>query len=422
MRITFTFFLVFISAALSACSTNLAESSVAAGPSRPAPTNEIAAALQLIERVPDSAAGYNHLAFLYIKEARRTGDFSLNTKAESAVRKALEIAPAEETSRKLQASLHLTFHRFDEALKLGNELVEEYPNDAFVHGVLTDANVELGNYDEAVQAAQKMVDLRPNSNAYARVAHIRSLHGDHPGAVEMFKQAARTADPTDKEAQSWCLVQLGDELWKNGKYVEAERAYDEALANLSGFYLALAGKGPVRAAQEDFDSAVKYLTEAQAIVPNAETIILLADIYTKLGNTERANEQKALVQATEKNLGQAGDQKRLALFWADRDVNLKEALEIAEREYAAKKDIFTADVYAWCLYKNGRIKEASSVIKQAMRLNTNDARILYHAGMVEKAKGNSAEAKRLLNLALRTNPRFDLLQADKATAAAEALK
>lgn len=422
MRTPSIFLLIFLAAVLSACTTNLAESPVAVGPSRVAPTSEIDAALQLIERVPDSVAGYNQLAVLYIREARRTGDFSLNTKADAAVRKALEIAPAEETSRKLQASLHLTFHRFNEALKLGNELVKEYPNDAFVYGVLTDANVELGNYNKAVEAAQKMVDLRPNSNAYARVAHIRSLHGEHAGAVEMFIQAARTADPTDKEAQSWCLVQLGDELWRNGKYSEAERAYDEALANLSGFYLALAGKGRVRAAQDDLESAVRYLTEAQAIVPNAETIILLADIYTKLGNTERANEQKALVQAAEVNLGQAGDQKRLALFWADHDVNLKEALGIAEREYAVKKDIFTADVYAWCLYKNGRIKEASSIIKQAMRLNTGDSRMLYHAGMIEKAKGNGAEAKRLLNRAVRKNPRFDLLQADKATAAAEAVK
>lgn len=415
-------FLILAAAAFSACSTNHAEPSVAAGPSRMAASNEINAALQLIERVPDSTAGYNQLAVLYIKKARQTGDFGLNQQAESAVRKALEIAPNDETSRKLQASLHLTFHRFPEALALGSELVKEFPNDAFIFGVLTDANVELGNYKAAVDGAQKMVDLRPNSNAYARVAHIRWLHGDHAGAVEMYKQAARTADPTDKEAQSWCLVQLGDELWRNGKYVEAEKAYDEALANLPGFYLSLPGKGRIRAAQGDLDSAIKQLTEAQAIVPNVETIILLADVYTKQGNTEKANEQSALAQAVEQNLGQSGDQKRLALFWADRDINLKQALEISEREYAAKKDIFTADIHAWCLFKNGRVKEAAEIIKVAMKLNTGDARMLYHAGIIAKAKGNRAEAKQFLSQALQTNPKFDLLQADKAKTALEELK
>lgn len=422
MKITNSILLLFLSAVLSACSSNLAEAPVQAGQSRPVPTNEIDAALQYIERVPDSPTGYNQLAVLYIKQARRTGDFGLNNQAEAAVRKALEIAPEEESSRKLQASLHLTFHRFAEALKLGEQLVKEFPNDAFVFGVLTDANVELGNYKAAVDAAQKMVDLRPNSNAYARVAHIRSLHGDHAGAVEMYKQAARTADPSDKEAQSWCLVQLGEELLKNGKYVEAEKAYDEALANLPGFYLAIAGKGRVRAAQGDLDAAVKHLTEAQSMVPNVETAILLSDIYTMQGNTEKANEQSALVEAMEKNLGQTGDQKRLALFWADRDMNLKQALEISEREYAVRKDIFTADVYAWCLFKNGRINEAAAAIKQAMRLNTGDARITYHAGMIAKAKGNSAEGKRLLTQALQTNPQFDLLQSKNAKAALENIK
>ncbi|NOT48279.1 MAG: tetratricopeptide repeat protein [Acidobacteria bacterium] len=420
MKILFTIPLVFFAVAFSACSTNLAESSASAKPA--AANSEIDAALQLIERAPDSTTGYNQLAVLYIKQARQTGDFSLNNQAESALRKALEIAPNDESARKLQASLHLTFHRFGEALELGGQLVKEYPNDAFVYGVLTDANAELGNYPAAVDAAQKMVDLRPNSNAYARVAHIRSLHGDHAGAVEMYKLAARTADPADKEAQSWCLVQLGDQFLKNGNYSEAERVYDEALQNFSGFYLALAGKGRARAANGDLESAIKYLTEAQARVPNVETAILLADIYTKTGNSGQADEQSALVQAMEINLGRTNDQKRLALFWADRDTNLKEALEIAEREHAVRKDIFTADVYAWCLFKNGRIAEAANAIREAMRLNTGDARMLYHAGMIEKAKGNRAEANRLLNQALKANPQFDLLQADKAKAALEATK
>lgn len=419
MKVLLISLLIFLAAGLSACSASLADAPVSARSATP--NSEMEAALQLIERVPDSTTGYNQLAVLYIKQARQTGDFGLNNQAEAAVRKALEISSSDETARKLQASLHLTFHRFDEGLKLGNELKAEFPNDPFVYGVLTDANAELGNYKEAVNAAQKMVDLRPNSQSYARVAHLRSLHGDHQGSVEMFKLAARTADPADKEAQSWCLVQLGDEFWKHGNYPEAERAYDEALTNLAGFHLALAGKGRVRAAQGDLDSAVNFLTDAESRVPNVETSALLADIYTKQGNVEKAVTQSALVQALEQNLGRSGDQKRLALFWADRDTNF-EALEIAEHEYAARKDIFAADIYAWCLLKNGRIKEADAVMQQATRLGTNDARILYHAGMIEKAKGNMRKAKELLSRSLKTNPRFDLLQAENAEAALEAIK
>jgi tetratricopeptide (TPR) repeat protein len=382
---------------------------------------EIREAEELIKKMPDSPMGYIGLASLYIKNARRTGDFSLNSKAETAVDKALELDAANIQALKLKASLQLTFHRFPEALEMGKKLREEFPRDAFVYGILTDANAELGNYDAAVDAAQKMVDLKPNTSSYARVAHVRSLYGDTEGAVEAMKTAARTADPVDKEEQSWCLVQLGDELWKNGKYAESEKVYDEALTILPDFYLSLAGKGRARAAQGDLDAAIKFLTDAQNRVPNVETVILLGDIYKLQGNTEKARQQYDLVEVMEQGLGAAGDQKRLALLWADQDTRTDEALLIAEGGHSASNDIFTADVYAWCLYRKGRYAQAKIAIAKAMRLKTKDARILYHAGMIEKELGNRREAARLLKGALDLNPSFDLLQAEAAATALRGL-
>lgn len=381
----------------------------------------IKTAEDMVRLMPDSPRGYNQIAAFYIKQARRTGDFSLNTKAETAVNKALELDAADIQARKLAASLQLTFHRFAEALELGTKLREEFPNDAFVYGVLTDANAELGNYDAAVKAVQKMVDLKPNASSYARVAHIRVLYGDTEGALEAMKTAARTADPQDSEEQSWCLVQLGDELRRNGKYAEAEKVYDEALSILPDFYLALAGKGRVRAVQGDLEAGVKFLTESQNRVPNVETVIALGDIYLVQGNTEKARRQYGLVEVVEQRLGAAGDQKRLALMWADQNIKLDEALAIAESEYPARKDIYTADVYAWCLYRKGRFAEAKTAIGHAMGLKTKDARFLYHAGMIEKGLGKNREAARLLKAALELDPKFDLLQAAEAQKALKEL-
>lgn len=375
---------------------------------------EFAKAQKLIEAMSDSPVGYNRLATLYIKKARENGDFSLNSKAESAVDKALEIKSDDMTARKLKASLQLTFHRFDKALELGKQLEKDFPNDAFVFGVLTDANVELGNYDAAFAYGQKMIDTKPNTASYARAAHLRSLDGAHDGAIELFKTAARTADPIDKETQSWCLVQLGDELWKYGKFAEAEKVYDEALVNFPNYHSALAGKGKVRASLNDFDNAIRILTDANNRVPNVETAILLGDIYTKTGDAEKAKQQYELVEVIEKKIGVSNDQKRLALLWADRNIKLDEALEITKRESEMRKDIFTADALAWTLYKKGNFAEAKKASAEALKLKANDARILYHAGMIEKELGNKSEAVKLLKKALETNPKFDLLQAEIA--------
>lgn len=411
--------------AMSACSEQKT-ASVSASPKlaaegKPAENEQIRKAELMIETMPGSASGYVNLAAAFIQAARETGDFSLNSKAEAAAGRTLEIEPENASARKLKASLHLTFHRFAEALEAGKKLQKDYPKDPFVYGVLTDANVELGNYAEAVEAAQTMVDLKPGMESYARVSQLRFLHGDSNGAIEAMQTAARIADPQNAEARGWCLVHLGDEYFKIGKFTEAEKQYDEALRIFPNYHLALAGKAKARAAQGDFDAAIELFRQAQDRVPLTETVIALGDLYAKTNEAEKAREQYDLAEVIERKLG-SEDLRRLALLWADRDTRPDEALTIAAQESGSRRDIFTADVYAWCLYRKGKFQEARAAINDAMRLETKDARIFYHAGMIEKAAGNEKEAARLLRMSLQTNPAFDILQADNARKALAELK
>ncbi len=382
---------------------------------------QIEAAQKLIEKNPKMPNGYNSLAVAYIHLARETGDFSLNSKAETAVNRALEFEPENPDAQKLKISLMLTFHRFTEALDAATRLQPKFPQSAFFYGALTDANVELGNYKEAVDNVQKMVDLRPNMESYARVSYVRSLHGDPKGAIEAMQMAAKIADPMEKEPQAWCLVHLGDELFKIGNYAEAEKQYDAALNTFPNYHFALTGKGHARAAVGDYENAVKFFTEAQEKIPLTSTVIALGDVYTKIGKLEEARKQYDLAEFIEQKLGNL-DQRTLALLWADHDTKLDEALDIAQREHETRKDIFTADIYAWCLYKKGQFQAAKTAITEAMRLKTKDARIFYHAGMIEKALSNTKEAKRLLQTALQTNTSFDILQAENAKSALQELK
>jgi len=382
---------------------------------------QVKAAQEMISKSPDVPLGYTMLALSYIKLARESGDFSLNSKAETAVNRALELEPENAIAKKLQASLFLTFHRFPEALEAAAKLQQKYQQDSFIYGMLTDANVELGNYEEAVKNVQQMVDLKPSMESYARVSHVRSLYGDTKGAIEAMGTAAKIADPADKEARAWCRVFLGNEYFKAGQYTDAEAAYDLALRIFPEYHLALTGKGQARMAAGDFENAVKFLTQAQDRVPLTETVILLGDLYKRSGNTDKAQQQYELAEFIEQKLGNT-DMRRLALLWADQDVKLDEALAIAEKEHATRKDIFTADIYAWCLYKTGNLQAAQNIINEALRLKTKDARIFYHAGMIEKGLGNKKAAADYLLKALQTNPSFDVLQAENAKAALQELK
>lgn len=383
--------------------------------------DNVEGALRAVKERENSAEPYVKLASAYMNAARRSGNFTLNVSARNAVNKALEIEPGHQFALRLKAALNLAFHEFSDALKLAETLAASAPGDSFVLGVMTDAHTQLGNYPKALEFGQQMVDAKPNSQSYSRVALLRGLHGDTAGAVEMFKLAARTADPADKEAQAWTLTQLGDLYWRNGKYDDAANAYSEALSILPEYPNAMFGKGRAVASKGDLAGARALVSGAVERSPHTYSIIYLGDIMKKMGDVAAAEKLYKLANDTEA-LPETHDAHRMALFWADRDTNLDEALAIAEADYAELKDIYAADILAWCLYKKGRFAEARERSKEALRIGTKDAILYYHAGMIEKALGNKTEAKRLLTTAIGLNPAFDLIQTETASQALEELK
>jgi hypothetical protein len=52
---------------------------------------------------------------------------------------------------------------------------------------------------------------------------------------------------------------------------------------------------------------------------------------------------------------------------------------------AARHDIFTEDALAWAYFKTGRLDEAVSASKRALRTGTRDERILTHAAEIRAA-------------------------------------
>lgn len=382
----------------------------------------IGIAQSLIKRAPDVYNNYNLLTVAYMQKARETGDFNFNARAEAALTQSLKLSPDNFDALKLQSKLLVTYHRFGEALPVARRIIEQKPSDYEAYGVLADALIELGYYDEAKKAVQAMLDVRPYTASYARASYLRSLYGDTEGAIEAMRLAVQSANPGDPEEIAWCRVHLGDELMNAGKRIDAEREYDHALFIFPDYYLALAAKGRARLAAGDTERALEFYKRAQERVPSPETAIALGDIYTKLGHAEDARKQFELVEFVERTGASGGTYSRvLALFWADHDMKLDEALAVARRERESRADIYTSDALAWCLYKKGQYAEAKTAIDEALRLGTRDANINYHAGMIYRALGERRAATKHLQLALKINPTFDVLQAEVARQALRAL-
>lgn len=339
----------------------------------------------LIERMPNRAEGYNQLAAAYMQKARETSDFSFNARANESIDKSLALEHDNYDALKLRAKLELTYHRFAEALQTARRAQAFRNDDHDVWGQITDALVELGDYKGAVAAAQKMVDLRPDSSAYARVSYLRSLHGDTNGAIEAMSTALKSANPNDPESVAWCHVQLGNELVNAGKLDAAERHFDKALQVFPEHRLAIEAKARARTDAGDLQGAVQIYEREQAKNLSADTAAALGDLYTRLGKADLARVEYERFEVLEReNATLERSWRHMINFWLDHDRNLAEALALATREYETRKDIFTCDTLAWALFKNGKTQEAKAMIAEALRTGTKDARIKSHAATIYK--------------------------------------
>lgn len=376
---------------------------------------QIRAALGTIERTPSDAKGYNLLAAAYMQKARETEDYAVNTQAEEALTRSLKVAADNYDALKLRAKLLLTFHRFEEALEVARRAQSLNPKDHDNYGAMTDALIELGEYSAAVEAAQRMVDLRPDTSSYSRVSYLRWLHGDTKGAIDAMHLAAQSASPQDPERVAWCHVQLGDALLNSGNFAAAEREFDRALFIFPDYGMALDAKARARIASGDLEGAVEIHRREYERSPSADTALALGDLYAKLGRADEANRHYAAFESLEReNAVVENDMHHLVSYWTDHDKNLDEALALAQKERERRKDIFTCDTLAWALYKKGQFAEAKKAADEALRLGTRDARLHYHAGMISFALGDRERGVKYLRQSLATNPSFDVLQAEVA--------
>jgi len=339
------------------------------------------------------------LASAYLARVRETYDPTLYAKAALLLDSAIALAPLDADVAISSGNLALSRHDFAAALHWGQVATAAAPARPAGYGVLTDAYVELGRYDDAVAAAQRMIDLRPDLASYSRVSYLRELHGDLDGAIDAMRRAVDAGAPRT-EATAWSEVQLGNLYLAKDDLGSAERAYLSALQRVDGYVFALAGQAKVRAARGDVSGAVALNEEAARRLPVPDFVIALADLHERLGDPTRAAQDADLVSAMEQLLKANGVRTDvdLALFDADHGLRLSEALIAARAEYAIRPSVTVAMTLAWTEYKNGDLAAASAHAAEALRLGWRDPIAVRRAATIARAAGDAGLARRAAEL------------------------
>jgi tetratricopeptide (TPR) repeat protein len=385
------------------------------GPGRDAADAITRAQRRLVE-VPGDWTTWAELGVAYVQQARITGDPSYYPKADGVLRRSLRVRPADNAVALVgMGALAAARHDFAAALRYGEQAARLDDASAIAGGGVAVANVELGRYDAAATAVQRMLDLRPNTASLTRASYLLELQGDLAGARQMLDRALSYA-PTPEDA-GYVLYYQGELAWNAGDMGGARALYAEGLRRAPGYLPLLAGRAKVAAARGERAAALADYATLAARLPLPAYLIEYGDLLAAGGDRAGAERQYGVVRVQQRIAATYGVDVDLDLALFDADHG---AAAAAVREAGAalgrRPGVLAQDAYGWALHAAGRDAEALGHARAAQRIGTRSALFRYHLGAIEAALGQSAAARRDLSAALATNPHFSTLHAPAARA------
>jgi tetratricopeptide (TPR) repeat protein len=365
---------------------------------------------QKISESPRDVKPRLQIAVIYLSEARITGEHPYYYPAVLKILDdVLAIEPQNFEATTFKASVKMSQHQFAEARDLAEQARKINPSNAYVYGVLVDANVELGNYGEAVAMSDKMQELKPSLEAYSRASYLREIYGNYPGAIAAMKLAVEAGLP-GSEPQCWAKNTLGHLYETTGQLKQAEIQYKEILAMRPSYAFALRGLAQVHKAARQYDLALADLDKAAKVMPEFSFHEEMADIYALQGNQQKAADKYREVAKMLDEDARSGHSVDLELCKLYTKTNqLDSAIAYGLKEYAKRpNNIDVNHALAEAYFQHKTNDKAKQHIELALRTGSRDPELLQVASAIAVATGDKAQGNRLLVQARKTNPRFVL--------------
>jgi len=347
-----------------------------------------------LNRDPLDADAAVTLAEALLRSARVTSNAGLANRAEDALNRILAHTPDRYDARRMLAAVYLSEHRFRDAIREAGRCQLLQQNDAWIDGVLGDAHVELGEYEQAFDAFDRMNARKPTAASYARASYARELQGDREGAIHLMRLSTEATPASDPESQAWHHAQLGYLLLDAGRLSDADREFRHAAYLFPDHPFAIDGLARTAAAAGNYNAALLLVTPRLASAPAAADFAFAGDLLTLLGRTSEAERHYRLAEAGWRS--DTPEPTRLARFLAERGRGLEEARRLATATWAERHDIFTADAVAWAAHRLGDRATAEEFIARALRTGTHDRVIAYHAAAIAHAAGDRRRARQWL--------------------------
>lgn len=365
----------------------------------------------------------SRLGDAYAQRARETGDLDDYERAEAAHRDALRLNPTWPAARLGLATSLAAQHEFPEALTLARGVVEEDPGALAARAVVGDTSLELGDYAAASAAYAELATVGESAAVLSRLARLAAVETGPADAVRLAQRAldASRGEALRPDQRAFYWFQVGHYRFVAGNIDGSIAALRTAL-DIDPGHPAANEKLPFVLASTG--RTTEALAAYEALLADggaADVHGLYAELLAADGQMETAAEQEelAIAAAEETQDRYPAERRHLVGFYLSRDPAL--AVELAELDLATRGDIGAHDTLAWALHHAGRPTEAAAAMDQALRLDTRDPALRYHAAAIAVANGDPADARRHLAVTFATNPTFHPTEGADAAALAEEL-
>lgn len=331
------------------------------------------------------------IATIYLSEARITGEHPYYY---PAVLKILDgvlyLSPNNFEATTFKASVKMSQHQFAEARELAEAARKINPDNAYVYGVLVDANVELGFYKDAIAMSDKMQALKPSLESYSRASYLREIYGDFEGSISAMKLAVEAGMP-GSEPFCWSKKTLGHLYESTGELSKAKQQYDDILVVRPSYAFAYGGQARILKANKQYDKALEVLDKAAKIMPEFSFHEEMAEIYDLQGNHEKAlNKYEEVVKMLDQDAksGHAVDLELCKLYTKSGKTDM--AMKYGLIEYKKRpRNIDVNHAMAVVAFKMNNFRKAKEYILVALSTGSKDPELLKDATKIDRTLANT---------------------------------
>ena len=325
--------------------------------------------------------------------------------------------------------------KFDEAVEAYNKCINLKPDyvDAYINmGV---ALKEQGKLDEAIDACKKAISLKPDyAISYSNIGNVYKVQGNLEEAINAYKKAL-SLKPDYADA----YINMGNVYKDQSNLETAIQAYDKAISLKPDYAIAYNYKGKSLHEQGKLEEAIKSYKKCISLNPgNVNAYVNLGNVLQDLGKLEEAIQayKKALklkpdYAIVHNNIGKVLQEQgnlddAIAAYknsislnskYADPHINIgnvfQEQCKFDDAITAYQKALSINPNYAEAynnmgvsLRDHGEVEDAIKAYKNCITLNPNHCEAYSNMGMTLQYQGKLEEAIDAYDKAISINPTY----------------